>query len=75
MSDTGFHWGPEYTPGAWLHWKSFVTEIQRKAHRMSLEDEEKERKRRRKKRKMEVLKQVVRDEREVVMKDGRMLPL
>ncbi|GFR81578.1 hypothetical protein ElyMa_000607200 [Elysia marginata] len=74
MSDTGFHWGPEYTPGARLHWKSFVTEIQRKANRMSLEEEEKERKRKRKRRKAVVLQNVVRDEREVVMQDGRMIP-
>ena len=75
MSDKGFHWGPEYAPGSRLHWKSFMTEIQRKANRMSLEEEEKERKRRRQRRKAEVLKNVVRDEREVVMKDGRMIPI
>ncbi|KAK3750540.1 hypothetical protein RRG08_013917, partial [Elysia crispata] len=75
MSDKGFHWGPEYAPGSRLHWKSFMTEIQRKANRMSLEEEEKERKRRRQRRKAEVLKNVVRDEREVVMKDGRMIPV
>ncbi|RUS68830.1 hypothetical protein EGW08_023408 [Elysia chlorotica] len=75
MSDRGFHWGPDYTPGASDHWETFITEIQRKASRMSLEEEEEERRRRRQRRKAVVMKHVVRDEREVVMRDGGMLPL
>ncbi|GFN99388.1 hypothetical protein PoB_002589400 [Plakobranchus ocellatus] len=74
LSDPGFHWGPEYSPGMRDHWKSFMTEIQRKWSQMSPKETERERRRKIRAEKAKVLREVVRDEREVVIKDGLLLP-